>query len=165
MNRLLAGTVAGLTATAPMTAAMELLHRQLPLHERYSLPPRQITENVADKTGAARHLNGEQRTAATWIAHFAYGTSVGGLYGPLAARVPGPAVGKGIAYGLLVWSGSSLGLLPALGLLSPATRHPPRRTALMIAAHIVWGATLGVLTDMLESSRKRWTFRSFRSWR
>src|SRR5262249_36443677 len=59
---------------------------------------------------------------------------------------------KGTAYGLAVWAGSYLGLLPALGILSPATRHPPRRTALMIAAHVVFGSALGVFTDLLEKA-------------
>jgi hypothetical protein len=51
----------------------------------------------------------------------------------------------GTLYGLVVWGASYLGLVPALGLLSPATRHPRRRNALMIAAHLVWGAALGLL--------------------
>jgi len=43
----------------------------------------------------------------------------------------------------MVWGGSYLGLLPSLGILRPATDHPAQRNALMIAAHLVWGATLG----------------------
>jgi putative membrane protein len=53
-----------------------------------------------------------------------------------------------------VWAGSYLGLLPVLGILSPATRHPTGRNALMIAAHIIWGATLGILTDYGRRSDK-----------
>ena len=47
-----------------------------------------------------------------------------------------------------------LGLLPALGILTPATRHPPRRNLLMIAAHVVWGATLGLLTEKFHATRR-----------
>src|SRR5919107_176638 len=38
MNKIVAGTLAGLTATAPMTAAMVAMHKALPAHERYPLP-------------------------------------------------------------------------------------------------------------------------------
>ena len=58
-----------------------------------------------------------------------------------------------MAYGLAVWTTGYLGLLPALGALRPATEHPPRRTALMIAAHVVWGAALGLLAD--RNARRR----------
>jgi putative membrane protein len=58
---------------------------------------------------------------------------------------------KGSLFGLIVWSGSYLGLLPGLEILSPATRHPAGRNALMIIAHIVWGSTLGVLVDSLSN--------------
>jgi putative membrane protein len=60
---------------------------------------------------------------------------------------------KGIGFGLLVWAGSYLGLLPALGLLSPATQHAPQRNLLMIAAHLVWGAVLGAVTDRLQQEQ------------
>jgi len=42
-----------------------------------------------------------------------------------------------------------LGMLPALGILHPATEHPARRNALMIGAHIVWGTTLGLAVEQL----------------
>jgi hypothetical protein len=40
--------------------------------------------------------------------------------------------------------------MPALGLLSPATEHPGRRNALMIAAHLVWGSATGIIFDRLQ---------------
>ena len=60
---------------------------------------------------------------------------------------------NGVVYGLTVWAGSYLGLLPAAGILRPAAEHPPRRTALMIAAHVLWGGVLGALAG---GQRKRW---------
>ena len=62
--------------------------------------------------------------------------------------VPPPLAGA--CYGLAVWAGSYLGLLPALGVLKPATEHPVRRIALMIAAHLVWGAALGATVPVIE---------------
>lgn len=158
MNDVIRGAIAGLTATAPMTVLMELWHRQLPAHERYPLPPRQITERVLARAGAPEESErAGATTAATYVGHFGYGAAAGAAYGWAASRVPGSPVAKGIIFGLAVWAGSYLGWLPAAGVLSPATRHPRRRNALMIAAHGVWGAATGVLTDSLsgESGMKR----------
>jgi uncharacterized membrane protein YagU involved in acid resistance len=58
---------------------------------------------------------------------------------------------KGSLAGMIVWGGSYLGLLPALGIIPPATKHPRRRTALMIAAHLVWGVATGVVADRIWS--------------
>jgi uncharacterized membrane protein YagU involved in acid resistance len=158
---LLAGALAGLAATAPMTLAMEVLHRQLPARQRHPLPPRKITIRAARRAGIARELNESQRLGLTLAAHLGYGTTVGALYGPLAQRVSGPAAVKGMGYGLIVWAVSYLGLLPVLGLIRPATQHAARRNALMIAAHLVWGATLGLLTERMAPREKRKTSRHF----
>lgn len=149
-ERVLKGAAAGLAATVPMTAAMVAMHRGLPAHERHSLPPRRITMRAAGKVGLREHLDGPQRTAATLAAHFGYGTAVGAMLGTVAPRGTAKAAAAGAGFGLLVWTVSYLGLMPALGLHKPATRDTARRNALMIAAHLVWGATAGVLLDALR---------------
>lgn len=139
------GAAAGCAATLPMTLVMEALHRRLPPSERYPLPPRRITMRMADAVGVRPCMSESERLAATLAAHFAMGTAAGATYGLLARDLPGPAALKGAAFGLGVWAANYVGLLPAFGVLRPATRHPPRRIALMIAAHMVWGAIAGVL--------------------
>jgi hypothetical protein len=156
MDRVLSGFVAGLTATAPMTAAMIAMHRKLPVHQRYPLPPRRITMAVAKKLGAKKYLDEEHRTGLTLLAHFGYGAAVGGLFGLVAPQQLSKSIPAGIGYGLLVWAGSYLGLLPALDLHRPATREPDKRNGLMIAAHVVWGAAAGALVPAL---RRSWTSR------
>jgi uncharacterized membrane protein YagU involved in acid resistance len=147
MNRLIRGALAGTGATVPMTAAMVAMHRRLPHHEQYPLPPREITEEVADDTGATIVLGDEEIGALALVNHFAFGAAMGGLYGPTVGRLPGPRVVKGCLFGLAVWASNYLVALPVAGLLAPATKHPPRRTALMIAAHLVYGAALGLLAE------------------
>ena len=140
------GAVAGLVATAPMTMVMLLLHRLLPAWEQYPLEPRRITTRLARRVGLDEMVDDESAaTAATAAAHFGYGAAAGALFPPLAGWLPVPTVAAGLAYGLAVWAGSYLGLIPALGLLSPATEHPRRRNLLMIIAHLVWGGALGLL--------------------
>ena len=60
------------------------------------------------------------------------------------------AAAAGAGFGLLVWTVSYLGLMPALDLHPPATRDTARRNLLMIVAHLVWGATAGVVVDALR---------------
>ena len=73
----------------------------------------------------------------------------GAAYAPLAQHFRLPPVAGGIAYGLGVWASSYLGWLPATGLYRSPGREPKRRHAMMIGAHAVWGAVLGVLTDLM----------------
>lgn len=149
MKDVVAGGISGFIATAPMTAAMEAMHRQLPWYEQYPLPPREITEKMAEEAGMDDNLDEEEQVEATLVNHFAYGAACGTVYGMMARHLPGPPVAHGIGFGLVVWTGSYLGLLPALGILKPATEHPARRNALMIAAHVVWGAAAGMAFNAL----------------
>jgi uncharacterized membrane protein YagU involved in acid resistance len=144
MNGLIKGALAGFVATIPMTLAMKALHTQLPPGERYPLPPRLIVESAAEKLDVEDDLREEDELVLTLASHFAYGAATGAIYCE-GVEIQGmePSAASGIVYGLGVWTVSYLGLLPGLGLLTPATEHPARRNALMIAAHIVWGAALG----------------------
>lgn len=150
------GALAGFAATVPMTALMEVLHRQLPGHERYPLPPGEITSKVAEEAGVDQHLDQPRHLAVTLAAHFGYGAAVGAIYGPLSRLVPLPRPISGLIYGLGVWLTSYLGLLPALGILRPATGHPPRRNWLMIAAHLVWGVAAGLAVDAMPHNDRDW---------
>lgn len=149
-QRLLTGAAAGLVATVPMTVAMAAMHRQLPASERQSLPPRRITTRAAGKVGARKELDESQRTAATLAVHFGYGAAVGSALAALAPRGLGKAAAAGAGFGLVVWTVSYLGLMPALRLYPPATRDTPRRNLLMIVAHLVWGCTAGVLVEAMR---------------
>jgi uncharacterized membrane protein YagU involved in acid resistance len=149
MNRIISGALAGLAATVPMTLAMKLMHEQLPPEEKYPLPPRQVAEGLAEVAGVNEQMDEDDREAATWVSHFAYGAACGAAYGALSRGVGRHAALAGAGFGVAVWAGSYLGWLPAAGILSPATEHPPRRTALMITAHIVWGVTAGLVVHDL----------------
>lgn len=135
-----------------MTAAMVLWHRRLPTHEKYPLPPREIMGAVSKISGVP--ATATQISTAALLGHFGYGGAAGGLFGLAAgAKLPSP-VFSGTVLGSLVWSLSYFGLLPALGIMRPATAHPMRRNALMLGAHFVWGTCLCALYRLLlEDSR------------
>lgn len=146
-TRFLKGAAAGLLATAPMTAVMLGWHRKLPWWQQGPLPPSTLTTRILRAFGLKK-LDDEAHEPLTWISHFGYGAASGALF-PLAESflrpLPPPIHAKGIAYGLLIWTGSYLGWIPAVNLLEPATEHPNERNLLMIAAHVVWGATMAAL--------------------
>jgi uncharacterized membrane protein YagU involved in acid resistance len=147
----LAGCVAGLLATVPMTAAMVRLHRRLPQSQRYALPPRIITDGVMSRLPlAGRHVpwDGPRRALA---AHFAFGAATGALYGAGTSHESVSAgITTGVAFGIGVWAASYMGWVPLTGLMPPASRQPAQRNVMMAASHIVWGAALGLATLTLR---------------
>ena len=155
LQRILAGSVAGLISTVPMTAVMSRLHAKLPRHEKEPLPPRKITEEMTSVAGVDDDLSEQEMTGLTMFNHFGYGAGAGALYAALPV-VPGPLphAARGVAFGLGVWAASYLGWLPAMGSRAAAEKETPRRNGLMIAAHVVWGASLGMLVGaMVDDSR------------
>lgn len=54
-------------------------------------------------------------------------------------------IGRGVAFGLAVWAGSYLGMLPALGIRLPLRKSFRDDHVQLVAAHLVWGAALGWL--------------------
>jgi uncharacterized membrane protein YagU involved in acid resistance len=152
--RSLVGALGGISATGPMTIGMVWLHRRLPAKDRYSLPPREITLHLAKALGAHRKLGPDARAALTLINHFGYGAVAATLYSLMESRVPGGALVKGPVFGAIVWLVSYFGLLPAVGILDPATSHPRSRNALMFAVHLVWGLFVSVFVATILSEKK-----------
>jgi uncharacterized membrane protein YagU involved in acid resistance len=150
-SRLLIGGIAGFVGTLAMTAAMSRLHRMLPAKERYPLTPREIVDALAHQDEAEPALSETAALDTTTAAHFAYGAATGALLGAANPKV-GPA--EGALAGVAVWAASYLGWIPGVGILKPATDHPRRRNALMIGAHLVWGATTAIAMRELVLARR-----------
>ena len=150
VGRALLGVLGGVVGTFAMTAAMRAMHRRLPVNERYPLPPREIIEGGLPEP--VRQKLGEQgRRTTTLAGHFGYGAATGAAY-VMARRNAG--VVEVALYGVFVWAASYLAEMPALGILEPAHRHPPKRNLLMVAAHLVWGGTLALAVRELELAQR-----------
>jgi uncharacterized membrane protein YagU involved in acid resistance len=111
-----------------------------------------ITEEITERVGMEDHLSEKELIGVTILSHFGYGAAFGAIYSSFEERLPIHSSLKGGLSGVALWMGSYLGWLPALGILTPATRHPWRRNLLMIVAHIVWGVTLGEVTRKLNAN-------------
>jgi len=145
----LSGACAGFAGTLPMTIFMLLTQRFLPRGQRYDLPPEIITKELAHRAHVRHRMNKTEVLRATMVSHFGYGAAMGTLYGPLAKRIPLPAIIKGVLFGLFVWAASYLGLLPLIGMSESGHREPGRRNLMMIAAHVIWGSSMGLIADLL----------------
>jgi uncharacterized membrane protein YagU involved in acid resistance len=148
------GLVAGLIATVPMTAVMKAVHRRLPLLQRYRLPPEQITQSIAKKAGLDNELDRRKRRVLTLISHYGYGALWGAAFRTLTRVVPVPAFLGGPGFGFCLWAASYLGWLPATGIRRSAAKEPAGRNAMMIAAHLVWGATTSLLCEAMRRRRE-----------
>ena len=80
---------------------------------------------------------------ARWVAaHLGFGAGAGIAYALGRSLFPRSRVLSGLAFGGAVWGISYVGLMPALGLYPAPDEDDPSRTAVMIAAHAVYGVTL-----------------------
>jgi len=149
----LQGGIAGFVATGPMSLFMLVTQRFLPKRQQYALPPEIITEELAHRTHVRWHINKKQVKAATVVSHFGYGAAMGVLYGLLFKKVSLPSSVKGVLFGLVVWVASYLGLLPLIGMSESGQREPGKRNLMMIAAHAVWGTTMGLVAEFFVEKR------------
>lgn len=150
----LKGALAGFVATIPMTIFMLTTQRFLPKGQHYDLPPEIITKELAHRVHVRQHMSKGQILGATLVSHFGYGATMGALYAPFAQRTPTIAPVQGSLFALFVWAASYLGLLPLLGMSESGHSEPGHRNLMMIAAHIVWGTALGLVTAVLVRQSK-----------
>lgn len=153
MHKLVRGAIAGTVATIPMTLVMITLFRRLPAHQRYPLPPRLLMENFMGRVARDQVREDASLTHLTLAAHFGYGAATGVAF-PFLEHDTEPQLLRGMAYGVGIWAASYLGWIPAARLLDPATRHPARRNALMLSAHLIWGTALARISAALREPEK-----------
>jgi hypothetical protein len=138
------GAVYGAIATAPMSAVM-LIGQRLGWMDEH--PPEALTEGALRRADALEEKSKGTVDLLAVASHFAFGAAGGALFGLLSRHgAPGaPRLPMGIAFGVGVWATSYRGWIPALDMLPPEQRRGRAGTTAMIAAHAVYGATLGAL--------------------
>jgi hypothetical protein len=148
------GAGAGALATAAMSALMLAAQRAGLMGKQ---PPEAITETILD--GAGVETPSEQiENAISTVLHLAFGAAAGGLFEVGRRRLfpsSGLAVPAGAAWGLAVWAVSYAGWIPWLRILPPPDEDRTDRQVVMVAAHVVYGATLGALAGRRPARRTR----------
>lgn len=150
MNTIQNGIWSGILATGPMTLAMFRMQESLPADEKSPLPPATLTSQITGLIGLDQKISSQHRPDLTMISHFAYGASAGILYSWLAKKTKTNSLITGGAFGFGVWAASYFGWIPVFGLRASGLNMPPKRNALMLIAHLVWGASLSLAEKELR---------------
>lgn len=143
MRRLVTGAAAGALATVTMSTVMVAGEKAGLMPGQ---PPKHIVRGLLPGS-KRRRKPGEGALAA--LAHLGFGVAAGAAFGLLAPR-PGRRVPLGVGYALLIWAISYQGWAPRLSALPPIARDIPGRPAVMAAGHVVYGATLAGVLNLLE---------------
>jgi uncharacterized membrane protein YagU involved in acid resistance len=150
------GLATGLVAGLVAAWVMGHFHQQASRAPGMPTPPAGA-EDSTEKTAAAiserlfhHPLSPDDKRAAGPLVHYAFGASVGGIYGAAAEIAPAVTKGLGAPFGAAVWLGAHVIAVPALGLAAPITRSSASTEAVELAAHLVYGAVVETLRRVLR---------------
>ncbi len=91
-------------------------------------------------------LSKDKKELAGPAVHYAFGATMGGVYGALAELSPAVATAAGVPFGAAVWLAADEVAVPALGLSKSPGEFPPSVHAYAFASHAVYGLT----TDLVR---------------
>ncbi len=136
---LIAGALGGLIASLAMSEFYSLSQHA---ESRSEPAGEDSTVKAASAISQAifhHRLTAAQKEIAGPAVHYAFGTTVGALYGVLAGSRGSTRLGWGLPLGAAVWLGAHVIIVPALGLSKPITREARGTEALEFASHLVYG--------------------------
>ncbi len=149
---LIAGAFGGLVASV----AMSEFHSLFPHAESHSQP---ASEDSTVKAASAiskaifhHRLTAAQKVTAGSVVHYAFGTTMGALYGVLAEFRDSQRLGWGLPFGAAIWLGAHVIIVPALGLSEPIVGKAPAAEAAEFASHLVYGAVVEGVRRTLRKS-------------
>ncbi len=150
------GALAGLVGGLLAAGAMSLVHQLLPKPAAPADEGEDATVKTADsivRTVAGRPLSEAAKPAASQIVHYAFGGSMGAMYGGIAELVPRVSTGLGVPFGLAVWLGAHAITVPALGLAASPASRPLAKEAPELGLHVVYGAVVELVRRLARGLR------------
>jgi uncharacterized membrane protein YagU involved in acid resistance len=99
-----------------------------------------ISENIFD-----HELEKTEQPTAGNAVHYAFGTTVGAIYGAAAEVAPVTSFGYGLPFGTALFIGADEIAVPALGLSEPPTEIPLSKHAYGLSSHLVYGLTADIV--------------------
>jgi putative membrane protein len=137
--------------------AMSLVHRILAdLIPAAATPATEQPEDSTVKVASAvtslvgHRLADDHKALAGAAVHYAFGASVGAVYGGVAEIVPRVTAALGLPFGIAVWLGAHVIAVPALGLAAPPTRRLVAKEGEEFALHLVYGTATEVARRLLR---------------
>ena len=99
-----------------------------------------ISEGIFD-----HRLTKSEKKIAGPAVHYAFGASVGGLYGAVAELAPEVSAGVGLPFGAAFWLVADETAVPLLGLSKAPTEYPLGTHVYALMSHFVYGLTTEVV--------------------
>ncbi len=150
LRRTIHGALGGVIGAACMTAVRMLAHRNGVIRQMVPQAVEAWAHHHAPITLPPLPSQRALHHVADQAMHLAYGATFGAAYGlTFGKRRATPAVMG--AVGLGVWVLGSFGVLPALKIMRPEWRAKPQEIAVNVAAHLLYAAALGLVTDEFEA--------------
>jgi hypothetical protein len=147
-NRAVTGAVGGLGGTLVLSGLREVWSRMGLVFET---APMQVVDRV-EEVGLVGDLSPWGHRLLSVVAHFAYGTGTGTVFGLLRRERGGAAeeAAVGSALGILAWGAGWATWLPLTGVhRAPWTQRSPR-VLLPVIDHAVFGAAWGLINLALS---------------
>ena len=112
-----------------------------------------LTPPQATKTWLQKHGVGVAEGSAAHlldaVIHLGVSATGGAVYGALVEPGRRPPLASGALFGLALWATAFGALAPALGITRSPWRGAWRETAVNVAAHLIYGGSLAVMTGEL----------------
>jgi hypothetical protein len=150
-GRALTGALGGLGGTLVLSGLREALNK---VGLVFETAPMQVVER-AEEVGLVGDLSPAGRRLLTLVAHFAYGTGTGIVFGLLRRERGGTAeeAAVGSALGILAWGAGWSTWLPLTGVhKAPWTQRTPK-VLLPVLDHAAFGAAWGLVNLALTRRR------------
>jgi uncharacterized membrane protein YagU involved in acid resistance len=154
----LIGLIAGLVGAGAMSLGHRVAGTLLPKAAAAPAsrePDPTVKVASAITRGVGYELPPAQKPRAGSIVHYAFGGTVGALYGAVAEVLPKAAAGVGLPFGIAVWLGAHVVTVPVLGLAQPPARQPLGQEAEELGLHLAYGATTEIFRRLM-SGGIRW---------
>ena len=99
----------------------------------------QAADTFARHAPRGRSLTHEERKQAGAVVHYVFGALMGAAYGTAAELTPLPTLGVGALFGTVLWLGTDLLSVPAVGFAPWPDGEPPAAHLTHWLAHLVYG--------------------------
>jgi putative membrane protein len=157
----IAGLAGGLVASFAMERFQRALGRISPemggapgaggqqYRKPQSEPATYKAADIISRSVTGEPVDRDNKPVAASAIHYAFGGSVGAIYGAAAVNNPDIASWGGVPFGASVWLIADEMGIPLMGLAKKPSAYPLRDHAATLATHVLFGATTDAVRRMV----------------
>jgi putative membrane protein len=120
-----------------------------------SEPSTYVAADAITRAATGRPLGAHEKPAGGALVHYAFGGTVGALYGWLTARRPETSAGFGLPFATAVWLTADEVAMPLAGLAKWPRAYPAADHFSAFSAHLVFGAVMEATRRLLLPADRR----------